>query len=167
MVITDWACPFERRTIAWRCALTAEQARAIAAGETDDRVAALNAAAAAGEPGLVRMLPREGEHVVTSEYGRQSSPWAVERAMRAARGSVDGLPEGFRFHDLRHYYASLLIAAGLDVKVVQARMRHKNATTTLNTYGHLWPDKDETARSAVAAAMTNGRSESLLSPEGS
>lgn len=45
-----------------------------------------------------------------------------------------------------------------------ARMRHKNATTTLNTYGHLWPDKDETARSAVAAAMTNGRSESLLSP---
>ena len=107
-----------------------------------------------------------GEYVVTSEIGRLSSPWAIERAMRSARDDVDGLPEGFRFHDLRHYYASLLIAAGLDVKVVQARMRHKNATTTLNTYGHLWPDKDETARSAVAAAMTNGRSESQLSPEG-
>ena len=36
----------------------------------------------------------------------------------------DGLPEGFRFHDLRHYYASLLISKGLDVKVVQARLRH-------------------------------------------
>lgn len=94
-----------------------------------------------------------GEYVVTSEIGRRSSPWAIERAMRNVRGQVEGLSEGFRFHDLRHYYASLLISAGLDVKVVQARMRHKNATTTLNTYGHLWPDKDETARSAVAVAM--------------
>ncbi|MCT1985583.1 site-specific integrase [Dermacoccus abyssi] len=117
---------------------------------------------------LVRMLPSEGEHVVTSEIGRRSSPWSVERAMRAARGSVEGLPEGFRFHDLRHYFASLLISAGLDVKVVQARMRHKNATTTLNVYGHLWPDKDETARSAVAAAMAERTvsAESPVSPEG-
>ena len=30
---------------------------------------------------------------------------------------------GFRFHDLRHYFASLLIADGLDVKTVQARLR--------------------------------------------
>ena len=42
-----------------------------------------------------------------------------------------GLPEGFRFQDLRQYYASMLIAAGLDVKVVQARLRHASATTTL------------------------------------
>lgn len=109
-----------------------------------------------------------GEYVVTSEIGRQSSPWAIERAMRAARTSIEDLPDGFRFHDLRHYYASLLIAAGLDVKVVQARMRHKNATTTLNVYGHLWPDKDETARSAVAAAMAERTvsAESPLSPQG-
>jgi integrase len=45
---------------------------------------------------------------------------------------VAGLPEGFRFQDLRHYYASMLIAAGLDVKVVHARPRHSSATTTLN-----------------------------------
>ena len=30
------------------------------------------------------------------------------------------LPVRYRFHDLRHYFASLLIASGLDVKVVQA-----------------------------------------------
>jgi integrase len=46
---------------------------------------------------------------------------------------VKGLPVGFRFHDLRHYFASLLIAAGLDVKVVQTRLRHASAVTTLNT----------------------------------
>jgi len=38
-----------------------------------------------------------------------------------ARGEVHGLPAGFRYHDLRHYFASLLIASGADVKTVQAR----------------------------------------------
>ena len=44
---------------------------------------------------------------------------------------------------------SLLIASGADVKVVQARLRHASAKTTLDTYGHLWPDADESARRAV------------------
>jgi integrase len=48
---------------------------------------------------------------------------------------VNDLPAGFRFHDLRHYYASILVAAGLDVKVVQARLRHARATTTQKVYG--------------------------------
>ena len=39
--------------------------------------------------------------------------------------------EGFRFHDLRHYLASLLIGSGLDVEVVQHRLRHGRAETTL------------------------------------
>ena len=34
---------------------------------------------------------------------------------------------------------------------MQARMRHASAKTTLDTYGHLWPDKDESSRVAVAA----------------
>ncbi len=92
-----------------------------------------------------------GTTLVTNEIGARPSPWAIERAMRDVRSaSVEGFAEGFRFHDLRHYFASLLIAAGLDVKVVQARLRHASATTTLNTYGHLWPDSDESARAAVA-----------------
>src|SRR3954465_2456563 len=77
-----------------------------------------------------------GDYVVTDGAGRQSSTWAIERAVRAARSKVDGLPEEFRFHDLRHYLASLLIGSGLDVKVVQHRLRHGSANTT---FGHLWP----------------------------
>lgn len=91
--------------------------------------------------------------LVTTEDGRPGTPWAIERAMRNVRSQVEGLPEGFRFHDLRHYYASALIRAGLDIKVVQARMRHGNATTTLSVYGHLRPDADDSARAAVAAVM--------------
>ena len=72
-----------------------------------------------------------------------------------------GMPEGFRFHDLRHYLASLLIASGLDVKVVQARLRHASAKTTLDTYGHLWPDADESSRAAIGAVLTNRAEDSL------
>lgn len=79
-------------------------------------------------------------------------PWAIDRAVRRVRGSL-ALPDGFRFHDLRHFLASLLIASGADVKVVQARLRHASATTTLNCYGHLWPDADESARAAVGAVL--------------
>ena len=43
---------------------------------------------------------------------------------------MDGLPPGFRFHDLRHYLASVLVASEADVKVVQKRMPHASAMTT-------------------------------------
>lgn len=91
--------------------------------------------------------------VVTDGQGGQTSTWAIERAVRSARSKIEGLPEGFRFHDLRHYLASLLIGSGLDVKVVQHRLRHGSAKTTLDTYGHMWPDSDESARAAVGVVL--------------
>jgi integrase len=92
------------------------------------------------------MVPR-------SDGDRPCSPNTVEEAVRAARTKVPGLPEKFCFHDLRHYLASLLIASGADIKTVQARMRHATAATTLDVYGHLWPDADESTRAAVGAAI--------------
>jgi integrase len=41
------------------------------------------------------------------------------------------------------------IVGGADVKTVQARLRHGSAETTLDTYGHLWPDKDESTMAIV------------------
>jgi integrase len=102
----------------------------------------------------VAATTRRGDWVLANEWGQQLGPWVLERAMRAARAKVPGLPPGFRFHDLRHYFASLLIASGSDVKVVQARLRHASAKTTLDTYGHLWPDTDDSTRAAIAEAMT-------------
>jgi integrase len=96
---------------------------------------------------------RSGETLLTDDDGAQVGPWKLERAMRKARGQVQDLPAGFRFHDLRHYLASLLIASGADVKVVQARLRHASAKTTLDTYGHLWPDSDESTRAAIDAVL--------------
>lgn len=95
-----------------------------------------------------------GIQIVSDLWGNAGGPWTIERAVRAARTQV-GLPDDFRFHDLRHYFASLLIASGLDVKVVQARLRHASARTTLETYGHLWPDRDDSSRAAVAAVYSD------------
>lgn len=57
------------------------------------------------------------------------------------------------FHALRHYYASLLIRHGESVKTVQARLGHKTAAETLDTYAHLWPDSDDRSRDAVDAVL--------------
>ncbi len=47
----------------------------------------------------------------------------------------------------------MLIKSGAEVKVVQARLRHKSAKTTLDTYSHLWPDSDDSTRAAIDSAM--------------
>jgi integrase len=64
-----------------------------------------------------------------------------------------GLPAGTGFHDLRHYYASLLIRRGESVKVVQARLGHASASETLDTYAHSWPDSEDRTRAAVDGVL--------------
>ena len=56
-------------------------------------------------------------------------------------------------HQLRHFYASALIAGGASVKVVQTRLGHASAVITLNTYGHLWPGDDDLTRTVMDAAF--------------
>jgi integrase len=130
-------------------------------------------------PDLVELLGIEGksatDHVVLGTFGRPISPYRLEEAFRLATlygkpadddeeddrpNWLRTLPEGFRFHDLRHYYASFLIAEGLDVKAVQACMRHESATTTLNKYGHMFPSKHDDARRAISGALARRGSDS-------
>jgi integrase len=62
--------------------------------------------------------------------------------------------DGITLHDLRHFYASGLIAQGCDVVSVQRSLGHATATTTLNTYSHLWPTAEDRTRKAAAAMMS-------------
>lgn len=61
---------------------------------------------------------------------------------------------GIKLHDLRHFYASGLIAAGCDVVTVQRSLGHAKATTTLNTYAHLWPTAEDRTRKAAESIMS-------------
>ena len=109
--------------------------------------------------GVARLVQQDDGEPLTSETSRTPLPnpaGTVGAALGgggSARPKVPGLPEAFRFHDLRHYLASLLIGSGLDVKVVQHGLGHGCARTTLDTCGDLWPDSDESARAAVRAVL--------------
>jgi integrase len=59
----------------------------------------------------------------------------------------------FTLHDLRHYYASGLIAAGCDVVTVQHALGHSSPTITLNIYSHLWPKAEDRTRAAAEELM--------------
>lgn len=103
----------------------------------------------------VRLHTPEGEpsRWLFDECGR---PWhdnLVDYRWRSTRTDA-GLT--YKLHELRHYFASGLIAAGCDVVTVQRAMGHASATTTLNTYAHLWPtveDKTRAAASSMASAV--------------
>jgi integrase len=87
------------------------------------------------------------ELVFTTARGQslRSNNWRVREFNAAVTAAgLDGL--GLTPHKLRHTAASLAIAAGADVKVLQLLLGHADAAMTLNVYGHLFPDRlDEVA----------------------
>jgi integrase len=97
-------------------------------------------------PGGLLITNRLGRPVQRNSFGH-----CWREAVKAA-----GLPAGTRFHDLRHFYASALIGAGLSVKVVQYRLGHATARETLETYAHLWPDDDDAGRGMIEGMFASG-----------
>jgi integrase len=75
----------------------------------------------------------------------------VRRGLDAAvaRANLASNPR-LRFHDLRHTFASLLIAEGLDVVFVSRQLGHASTSVTLNVYAHLF-DRETHGRRARAA----------------
>ena len=71
-------------------------------------------------------------------YRRVFKP-AVKRAFR----------ETFKFHDLRHTYATILIDQGAHPRVVMERMGHSSIAVTMDRYGHLFPSEDQATIDAL------------------
>jgi integrase len=102
-----------------------------------------------------------GPTLVTNGKGKPVGPWIIDRAVAKVRQA-----EQLHFHCLRHHLASLLIHSACDVKTVQARMRHSSAKTTLDVYGHMWPDKDETTSAAIGGVIAARMASSSGDPAG-
>jgi integrase len=64
-----------------------------------------------------------------------------------------GLSSTFRFHDLRHTCATLLLKQGVHVKFVQELLGHGDVSLTLNVYSHVLPDMGDAAAEAMDAAL--------------
>jgi integrase len=99
---------------------------------------------------------REG-FVFTSPDGGHIDPDNFRSRIWTPAVAAAGLAP-LRIHDLRHTTASLAIAAGADVKMLQTMLGHASAVMTLDRYGHLMPGRahdvadrlDALARAAVA-----------------
>ena len=111
----------------------------------------------------LRAVSRRDETVIfTNKAGAPLSRTWFSRAVWQPAIRASKLPDGLTFHDLRHFYASLLISRGASVKVIQARLGHKSAVETLDTYGHLWPDDEDLTRQAVDAVLIPQKERAIM-----
>ena len=82
-----------------------------------------------------------------------ASAWR-SRVSKAFRVAVkkSGLPR-IHLHDLRHTHASILLKAGVPVKVVNERLGHSSPAFTMTVYQHVLPGMQADAAAAFGAAV--------------
>ncbi|MGH8794448.1 MAG: tyrosine-type recombinase/integrase [Stackebrandtia sp.] len=104
-----------------------------------------------GEDALVFTSPR-GDAIRAHNFRPRIFASAVDAAE---------LPAGLTPHSLRHTFASLSVAAGADVKTLQAAMGHASAAMTLDVYADLFPARV----GEVADALGSARDKALIGSE--
>ncbi len=62
----------------------------------------------------------------------------------------------FRFHELSHSHASLLIEMGFNILMVSQRLGHEKVETTWQTYAHLYPDKEKMLAAQLDTVKVQG-----------
>ncbi|MEU1813431.1 tyrosine-type recombinase/integrase [Micromonospora aurantiaca (nom. illeg.)] len=87
-------------------------------------------------------------YVFRDEDGQPLHRGRFNRYVWAPARTAAGLPEA-TCHDLRHFFASVLIGAGHNPKAVAERLGHADAAMTLRVYAHLWPEDDDRTRQAI------------------
>jgi integrase len=81
---------------------------------------------------------------------RRQTSWYCRQLVRAGIPSV-------RFHDLRHTAATLLLAQGVNVKVVSEMLGHSSVAITLTLYGHVLPHMQRDAAAAMDRLLGGGQ----------
>jgi integrase len=84
---------------------------------------------------------RDEDYVFATAVGTPLNPRNFERREFKRALKLAGLEGAFRFHDLRHFAVSTLIAQRADIKLLQAIAGHASATVTLDVYGHLMVER--------------------------
>lgn len=87
--------------------------------------------------------------ILRHQNGSFYTPNALDDLLRKKIG------DGFRFHNLRHTHATMLIAAGIPITEVQNRLRHSTASTTLDIYAEATARTQSEGVHAIEQAWTN------------
>ena len=97
-------------------------------------------------------LWQEHEAVFPSQVG---TPLGWRNLNRSFKRHLEraGFPRSFRFHDLRHTCATLLLRQGVNPKFVQELLGHADITLTLNVYSRVLPDMGDQAAVAIDATL--------------
>lgn len=95
-----------------------------------------------------------GAHLDKSGFQRWWRTWRKQNGF-----------DGLKLHELRHTMATQLLANGVDLKTVQSRLGHANASLTLNTYAHAIPARDEAAANLIASLYSAPNEPLLLDAE--
>lgn len=116
---------------------------------------------------------RQAAHAAAAGPAWQAVPWqpvfttavgtpplderAVHRAFKrllAAAGPAVGVSPTLRVHDLRYACATLLLAEGTPLKLIQELLGHASAHLTLSTYSHVLPQLTRDAAQRMHALLT-------------
>lgn len=87
--------------------------------------------------------------------GNPIHPHAISQAFKRIVARA-GVPE-VRLHDVRHTHGTLLIKAGVPVKVVSERLGHGNPAFTIDTYQHVLPGMQAEAARIFESLIANSR----------
>jgi integrase len=99
---------------------------------------------------LVKEAEKDGSsYLFRNRYGKPYRSCRTPFEYAAEKAGV----KDFRFHDLRHTFASRLIMAGVDIRTVQELMGHKTIAMTLR-YSHLSPDHKRRAIEALESRFS-------------
>jgi integrase len=92
---------------------------------------------------MIDLPLKERDLIFSTIDGKPLRPNTVSRAwtILATRAGVKVI----RFHDARHTHATLLLQAGVNIKVVQERLGHAGIQITLDTYCHVTPGMQKDA----------------------
>ncbi|GAA4138342.1 site-specific integrase [Streptomyces tunisiensis] len=135
---------------------TAKSRRTVPVGEVVTDALLTHLAARPSKEWLFTM--EEGEPL---NYRRWKTEWNCARRTLQAAENATADREGRKpvelphmvTHDLRHFYASALIAGGASVKQVQLVLGHASAVITLRIYAHLWPGEEDRTRTVMDAVL--------------
>lgn len=110
----------------------------------------------ASQGALSLSLARDNTYVLADLQGKVRHPERFSRrwvsAVKSAEATLEDVPV-IRLNDLRHTHATVLLGAGVPVKVVSERLGHASAMITLGVYAHVMPGMQREAADKLASLV--------------
>ncbi|MBQ9001492.1 MAG: site-specific integrase [Eggerthellaceae bacterium] len=98
-------------------------------------------------------LKTNDSYILGTQEGKDSRPYHPTRLSKDFKSFCDMNAFECTFHDLRHTFATIMIAGGTDVRTVASYLGHANVAVTLNTYAEVDSEAKRAAVSKVSEAF--------------